>query len=374
MRVHLRTSDNIGHIHQTARPQSRAPLTHVEQAKASDPVWSVRPLLQLQRQYGNRYVQRVPYIARKEKSKTETQGTPKSKQPWTKFINIPDIVISGTDPARHPKYIETGIKALGIAGLGGPFFLVPKVIGNKPAAEVFISRNLPALRKDPFAGKIPGRLNVVYKSKASAEAALRKLGVPDMYSYYIGPGGYIYPTVISDTTAPKIAHTMRLARARERKEAAAARDTSIALLFWYIGARFPVKTKTPAAAPAALKGFTTPELTIIKETKTILNSRKLAQLRAAFKGGKSVTVKITGRTIQYEPKLPASGMTIFGENGFLLGPQAFKSEAELTKTLLHELHRLATSTVKTTGATGAGVAKETAAAAGFAERAFKAAF
>jgi hypothetical protein len=65
MRVHLRTSDNMGHIQHTARPQSRASLTHAAQAKASDPVWSVQPLLQLQRQYGNRYVQRVLAQARK---------------------------------------------------------------------------------------------------------------------------------------------------------------------------------------------------------------------------------------------------------------------------------------------------------------------
>jgi len=67
-------------------------------------------------------------------------------------------------------------------------------------------------------------------------------------------------------------------------------------------------------------------------------------------------------------------MTKFGENGFLLGPEAFKTRAELAKTLLHELYRLATSSVKTTGATQAGAASETTAAVNFAERAFKALF
>ena len=65
MRVHLRTPGNTGHIQQKARPQSRVPLTHAEQAKASEPVRGVEPLLQLQRQYGNRYVQRVLAQARK---------------------------------------------------------------------------------------------------------------------------------------------------------------------------------------------------------------------------------------------------------------------------------------------------------------------
>ena len=40
---------------------------------------------------------------------------------------------------------------------------------------------------------------------------------------------------------------------------------------------------------------------------------------------------INGRTIQYEPNLSVSGMTMFGENGFLIGKGAFKSQAELQK-------------------------------------------
>ncbi len=61
-------------------------------------------------------------------------------------------------------------------------------------------------------------------------------------------------------------------------------------------------------------------------------------------------------------------MTMFGENGFLIGHEAFASGAELGKTVLHELYRLATS------ASAGGVSrdlatKETKAAASFAERA-----
>jgi len=65
-------------------------------------------------------------------------------------------------------------------------------------------------------------------------------------------------------------------------------------------------------------------------------------------------------------------MTLFGENGFLLGREAFSSESELVKTLLHELHRLSTSVVRANGATMATVRSETEAASAFAERAFKA--
>jgi hypothetical protein len=81
-------------------------------------------------------------------------------------------------------------------------------------------------------------------------------------------------------------------------------------------------------------------------------------------------LEIGGRIIQYEPGLPASGMTMFGENGFLIGNEAFASEGELARTVLHELYRLATSAVPEAGVTGATAAAETQAAASFAERAY----
>lgn len=49
----------------------------------------------------------------------------------------------------------------------------------------------------------------------------------------------------------------------------------------------------------------------------------MVDLAAAHSAGESMTVIIGGRLVQYEPGLPASGMTMFGENGFLMGPEAF---------------------------------------------------
>ena len=66
--------------------------------------------------------------------------------------------------------------------------------------------------------------------------------------------------------------------------------------------------------------------------------------------------------------LPASGMTMFGENGFLIGREAFTSQAELQKTVLHELYRLNTS-ASATGISGTLASHETKAAFDFAERA-----
>lgn len=63
-----------------------------------------------------------------------------------------------------------------------------------------------------------------------------------------------------------------------------------------------------------IKGFTGTETKIINEAKEVINSPAFAQIKAANEAGKSVTVNIGGKVIQYEPGLPASGMTMFGEN------------------------------------------------------------
>jgi hypothetical protein len=91
--------------------------------------------------------------------------------------------------------------------------------------------------------------------------------------------------------------------------------------------------------------FSEQEITIITEVQEILLSRGIIDLRAAYILGESVEVSITGRIIIYEPELPASGFTLSGEASFVLGPQAFSSEVELIKTLLHELYRLTTSVI-----------------------------
>jgi WXG100 family type VII secretion target len=123
---------------------------------------------------------------------------------------------------------------------------------------------------------------------------------------------------------------------------------------------------TATAARAA--GFSQTEAGILGEAKSIMSSPQMQQIQAAAVQGEGVTVEVGGRIIQYEPGLPASGMTMFGENGFLIGREAFTSQAELSKTVLHELHRLTTSTVPEAGVTGATAASETEAAFNFANR------
>jgi RHS repeat-associated protein len=104
------------------------------------------------------------------------------------------------------------------------------------------------------------------------------------------------------------------------------------------------------------------------EARSILRSSGMGTLRNAAVRNVSAEVRIGGRTVIYEPGMKESGMTLFGENGFVLGRNAFSSSGELTKTVLHELYRLTTSARG--GASAASVANETAAAWRFADRAY----
>ena len=132
----------------------------------------------------------------------------------------------------------------------------------------------------------------------------------------------------------------------------------------------PATGEKARTSESALDAFTQPERAVINEAKGVLDSKEFAKIRAAQADAKSVTVKIGSVTVQYEPGLPASGMTMFGEEGFLLGPEAFASRTELTKTVLHELYRLRTS-ASSGGVSADLAAQETKAAFGFAEKAAK---
>jgi hypothetical protein len=122
------------------------------------------------------------------------------------------------------------------------------------------------------------------------------------------------------------------------------------------------------AGPKVYPGFTDGESQVINEAQGIINSPELSQMQQANAAGQPLTVTVNGRLIQYEPDLPASGMTMFGENGFLIGPEAFTSQDELQQTVLHELYRLNTS-ASADGVSGSLAAQETQAAADFAARA-----
>jgi hypothetical protein len=110
------------------------------------------------------------------------------------------------------------------------------------------------------------------------------------------------------------------------------------------------------------------EKTIAKKAHEIMNSSEFKKIINAHSSKTPIQIEINGRTISYDDA-PFSGMTWFEKNGFNIGREAFNSDEELVKTVLHEMYRLETSTLRGIG-TAAEVSNETQAAFTFAEKSY----
>ena len=112
-----------------------------------------------------------------------------------------------------------------------------------------------------------------------------------------------------------------------------------------------------------------PDAEVIARVRELYQSPRMEQVRAAHRAGTPVALQIGMYTVQYEP-LPFSGMTAF-PNGFVIGKEAFASEDEFKKTLLHEVYRLCHSAIGRGGqAHQASIRAELDAAFQFAERSY----
>lgn len=118
--------------------------------------------------------------------------------------------------------------------------------------------------------------------------------------------------------------------------------------------------------------MTAAEQNLATRASEILYDNDFQLLREGFEQNKQVSVEINGVKISYEPELPASGFTNFEEHGFHLGSEAFESEEELSKTVLHEMERLEFSDIGNEGANSELVRNETSRASDFADRAYQA--
>lgn len=149
------------------------------------------------------------------------------------------------------------------------------------------------------------------------------------------------------------------------------------LLALNVGATAPAwaqESEAPSHAVSAANeprsGFSPTELAIIGEVRAIKSGPLFAGFKKAFTEGRPKEWKAGERTILVESAAPFSGFTLMGENGFVLGKEAFVSDAELTKTLLHEIYRLDHSQARTHGVSGEQATSETQAAFGFSQRAY----
>jgi len=173
-------------------------------------------------------------------------------RPIGEKLDIEDTLDIQGDPKVNANYVQNAFQGVGIFGWGGPFRLDHKIVNGQGLDSVLIPRAEFTLDTDPLKDAAIA-INKVYKTRAGAEAAAKAFGVPGAYAYYIGPGGHIYPTIISDTTAPALCQSLRKAIEVERTDAKAAENLSVQLLLWYVGARFPAKASEPPVSGPSVK-------------------------------------------------------------------------------------------------------------------------
>jgi hypothetical protein len=157
---------------------------------------------------------------------------------------------------QNPNYIDNALRSISIPILGGPFYFSNKSeFSINDPANIIIQRNKIHTSGDPLANSqlIISEI-LTSESQAYAKAAQWKseTGLNAVLFYY-GAGGYIYPTIISRTTAPKVTNAAEYAIEDERQYAEQAQETGWALLWWYIGARVPFKAKEPLPPSSNLK-------------------------------------------------------------------------------------------------------------------------
>jgi hypothetical protein len=178
-------------------------------------------------------------------------------QPIGEVLKTEDTIPIQGDPVNHANYIQNAVKGVGIFGWGGPFRLDRTIVNGLGVDSIYLPRSEFNLVNDPLKSSA-GALNAVYKSRAAADDALKALSSSGMYTYYMGPGGHIYPTIISDTTAPALCAALRKVLEVERTDAKAAENLSVDLALWYLGARFPAKVSEPGAPPKLPRGTSIP--------------------------------------------------------------------------------------------------------------------
>jgi hypothetical protein len=155
------------------------------------------------------------------------------------------VDIGKVAPKNHPNYIERVVKSVSIPIWGGAFSL-----NRDKMSAIMLARQDCRLAEDPLFGQL--ELMSVYKTRELAIAAVNQVG-PGGYAYYLGLGGHIWPTTISDSSAPWLCATLRKSIEVERADAKAAESLGWDLLLWYVGARFPVKTGDGLSKPPSME-------------------------------------------------------------------------------------------------------------------------
>lgn len=138
----------------------------------------------------------------------------------------------------QPNYVDRAVGRIESAPLGPDITLIPRAGGQ----GISILKGDFFIDEDPLSGFVIAQ-NQVYRSREVAATVVAELNLitPGVnYAYYL-QDGLILPTVLSNTTIPNLIKSVRAKRDQDIQGFKATADLAKALLWWYVGARFPVK-------------------------------------------------------------------------------------------------------------------------------------
>ena len=160
------------------------------------------------------------------------------------------INISGL-PSAQPNYADRAFRSIWSAPIGDVYNLSPGTTDDQGRTSIQVPKAEFHLDADPLAGFTVVH-NRVYRSRDSAEAALRHMraAAPDMnvYTFYLRDS-YIFPTILSYSTVPVLTSNLRKVRESERADIHAMGDLAREVLWWYLGARFPIRIRGGGGPP-----------------------------------------------------------------------------------------------------------------------------
>jgi hypothetical protein len=225
-------------------------------------------------------------------------ATPKSDGPTIKDITRLDQTVPIKGLAKdQPNYIDHFSGRLESAPLGSDITLFPKT-GSASQSGISIPKGDFYIDSDPLSGFSMGH-NQVYKSRSIAEAVVTDMmkQAPDtpVYTYYI-QDGIIFPSTLSNTTIPNLLPYIRQKREQDMADVKATADLAEAVMWWYVGARFPIKIKAGGGGTAGKEALKQLEKEATKQAEKELAKKAatLAEQMAAKHGNVVVNLGGTG--------------------------------------------------------------------------------
>jgi hypothetical protein len=190
---------------------------------------------------GGQVVQRQPNPPKKESTLGDVLQSDKT------------IRIGGM-PAAQPNYADRSFQGISSAPLGEEYIFYPQFDKGVGTKGISISKREFHLDADPLSG-FTIVINSVYQSRDVALAVLAELKqrTPDAnFVVYYLRDGYIFPTTFSEKTLPILIPNLRRVRENDLAGIKATGDLAEDVLWWYVGARFPIRIGRgkPPGAPA----------------------------------------------------------------------------------------------------------------------------